>query len=90
MKDWQIVFSALGQNLTEQAVGCCGMAGTYGHETRNRQTSETIYNLSWQVVVANAIPDTLIATGYSCRSQIRRLQGTELKHPLQYLLERCL
>jgi len=90
MKDWQIVFSALGQDLTEQAVGCCGMAGTYGHETRNRQTSETIYNLSWRAVVANATPDTLIATGYSCRSQVRRLQDTELKHPLQYLLERCL
>lgn len=86
MKDWQTVFASLGQQLTHEAVGCCGMSGTYGHEARNRATSERIYDLSWRDKIAEAPQDALVATGYSCRSQAKRLQDVELKHPLQYLL----
>lgn len=86
MDDWQRVFSSLGLHLTHEAVGCCGMSGTYGHEHRNRETSERIYNLSWRGTIAKAGTETLVATGYSCRSQAKRLQGCELQHPLQYLL----
>ncbi|PTY36906.1 FAD-linked oxidase [Saccharospirillum sp. MSK14-1] len=85
MADWQRVFEALGQELTLKNVGCCGMAGTYGHESRNRATSERIYDLSWRDVVANEPTEGLVATGYSCRSQVNRLQGVELRHPLQFL-----
>ncbi|MHA7879375.1 MAG: D-2-hydroxyglutarate dehydrogenase YdiJ [Saccharospirillum sp.] len=86
MKDWTAIFTALGQTLTQESVGCCGMAGTYGHESRNRATSETIYNLSWREVVDRTPAAAMVATGYSCRSQVKRLQNVELKHPLQYLL----
>ena len=50
--DWQRVFRRLGLELTVLASGCCGMAGTYGHEARHRATSERIYALSWQEKVA--------------------------------------
>jgi hypothetical protein len=33
-------------------VGCCGMPGTYGHETANRATSERIFDLSWRKIIA--------------------------------------
>src|SRR5690606_7414641 len=32
IKDWQNVFAVLGQKLNVIDTGCCGMAGTYGHE----------------------------------------------------------
>jgi FAD/FMN-containing dehydrogenase/Fe-S oxidoreductase len=88
MKDWQAVFAALGLTLEHEAVGCCGMAGTYGHETRNKGTSATIYDLSWRQVLDTQPVDSLVATGYSCRSQAQRQQGVTLRHPLQYLAER--
>ncbi|VEB60163.1 FAD-binding protein [Salmonella enterica subsp. enterica] len=28
-----------------------------------------------------------LATGYSCRSQVKRIEGTGVRHPLQALLE---
>ncbi|NHN37738.1 FAD-binding oxidoreductase [Pseudomaricurvus alcaniphilus] len=87
IKDWHTVFSALGQTLQNVDVGCCGMAGTYGHETRNRDTSRKIYELSWSEVVS--APDNqgkLMATGYSCRSQAKRFDAAQLPHPLQVLL----
>src|SRR5690606_16719492 len=87
IKDWQQVFAALGQSLKVIDTGCCGMAGTYGHETVNLETSKKIYQLSWAEVVNNpANKDRLTATGYSCRSQTKRIDDVKLPHPLQVLL----
>ncbi len=91
---WQQVFSALGLELAHQNLGCCGMAGTYGHEAANQQTSKTIYSQSWgpkiaqitQQPSANDAATTLVATGYSCRSQVKRIDQQQLGHPLQGLL----
>ncbi|MHB0774438.1 D-2-hydroxyglutarate dehydrogenase YdiJ [Halomonas sp. WWR20] len=86
-KAWQQVFAAFGLELELVATGCCGMSGTYGHEARNRDTSERIYDLSWREVTENpANAGRLLATGYSCRSQAQRLSGETLRHPLQGLL----
>lgn len=84
---WQQLFAAFGLELELVATGCCGMSGTYGHEARNLETSKIIYAQSWQPVVEDeASAGRLLATGYSCRSQVKRLSETALPHPLQALL----
>ena len=86
-KAWQQVFAAFGLQLELMATGCCGMSGTYGHETRNIGTSKTIYAQSWQPQVeAEENTGKLLATGYSCRSQVKRYSAQTLHHPLQALL----
>ncbi|GAB2796743.1 FAD-binding and (Fe-S)-binding domain-containing protein [Halomonas shantousis] len=86
-KAWQQVFATFGLDLALVATGCCGMSGTYGHEARNRDTSERIYDLSWREVTEDpANSGRLLATGYSCRSQTKRLSDEALLHPLQGLL----
>lgn len=88
IKDWQTVFNQLGQTLDIIETGCCGMAGTYGHETANVETSKKIYALSWQEIVNDPEhANQLMATGYSCRSQVERINGQKLPHPLQVLLK---
>lgn len=83
---WPEVFKRLGLNLKVVTVGCCGMSGTYGHETANRETSEKIYDLSWRKVVeGKARSHHLLANGYSCRSQAARLSEATLSHPIQAL-----
>ena len=47
--------------------------GTYGHETRNVQTSAVIYGQSWQPLVAKFGAARLVADGYSCRSPLGRV-----------------
>ena len=80
------MFRRLGLELTVLASGCCGMAGTYGHEARHRPTSERIYALSWQEkVAAHGQGGRLLATGYSCRSQVKIIDGVVLRHPVQVL-----
>jgi FAD/FMN-containing dehydrogenase/Fe-S oxidoreductase len=84
--DWQRVFRRFGLELTVAASGCCGMAGTFGHEARHRATSERIYALSWQEkVAAHGRGGRLLATGYSCRSQAKLVDGIALPHPAQTL-----
>lgn len=84
---WQQLFAAFGLELELVSTGCCGMSGTYGHEARNRETSRTIYAQSWQPhVESEANAGRLLATGYSCRSQVKRFSDQTLPHPLQALL----
>ena len=88
LKQWQQIFDALGQKLTIQSAGCCGMSGTFGHETANYKRSKDIYDLSWRTIVNK--PEhrgQLMATGYSCRSQVKRMDEQSLPHPVQVLLD---
>ena len=87
IRQWQEVFAALGQKLEVVATGCCGMSGTFGHETKNYKLSKEIYALSWSEIVNS--PEhrgQLLVTGYSCRSQVKRLDNQQLLHPVQALL----
>jgi hypothetical protein len=85
---WEAVFARLGLKLVTEATGCCGMSGTYGHEARNQDTSQTIFEQSW----AGKLDKTgeALATGYSCRSQVKRLANRQLRHPLEVVLEHAL
>lgn len=87
ISQWQRVFERMGLRLSVLATGCCGMSGTYGHETRNLRTSKAIYAQSWgPLIEADGDSGQLLADGYSCRSQVKRMEGRSLPHPLQALL----
>jgi FAD/FMN-containing dehydrogenase/Fe-S oxidoreductase len=83
--DWQMIFSKFGLSLEVIPVGCCGMAGTYGHETEHLDNSIGIYNLSWRAKVASFRSESVLATGYSCRSQVKRLADFRPQHPIEVL-----
>lgn len=84
---WKVVFEKLGMELVVDDVGCCGMAGTFGHEVRNRALSEKLYAMSWQpALAATDRADLVMATGFSCRSQVKLMEGVRLPHPLQTIL----
>lgn len=84
---WSAIFARLGAKLENVSVGCCGMAGTYGHEVKNHANSLGIYELSWHQAMQRLPRQRCLATGYSCRSQVKRVEGNGVRHPLQALLE---
>ena len=86
-KEWQQIFAHFGETLTAENIGCCGMAGTFGHETKHLAMSKSIYAQSWQVKLQGKTLSRCLATGYSCRSQVKRMEHQVLKHPVQALLE---
>jgi FAD/FMN-containing dehydrogenase/Fe-S oxidoreductase len=84
---WRQVFEACGITLTVLPSGCCGMAGTFGHEAEHRALSEHIYALSWAKHVKDAgSSGRLLVDGFSCRSQAEIVDGVRLAHPVQALL----
>ncbi|MDO9749659.1 FAD-binding and (Fe-S)-binding domain-containing protein [Glaesserella parasuis] len=87
LKEWQQIFAHFGETLTAENIGCCGMAGIFGHETKHLAMSKGIYAQSWQVKLQGKTLSRCLATGYSCRSQVKRMEHQLLKHPVQALLE---
>lgn len=85
-KTWQQIFAGAGVSLDVVAVGCCGMAGTYGHELQNQANSRALYQLSWQAPLQADDNRPVLVTGFSCRSQVKRFEGFKPQHPLQALL----
>ena len=83
---WQSIFSAFGLKLEVITVGCCGMAGIYGHEIEHQAESKALFQASWQAKLNEA--DSL-ATGFSCRCQAKRLAHMELAHPVSVLARTC-
>ncbi len=88
-RQWQQIFHAVGLQLNLVETGCCGMAGIYGHEAEHYGESQGIYQMSWGRQLPENIEEQayILATGYSCRSQVKRFGGWQPLHPVQVLLK---
>lgn len=84
---WKGVFSKFGVELTIEKTGCCGMAGAYGHEAEHFESSKGIYEMHWQdkLKAVQKTDRVVLATGASCRSQVKRLEKKKVLHPVEFL-----
>ncbi|MDH3681128.1 MAG: FAD-binding oxidoreductase [Acidimicrobiia bacterium] len=82
---WTTVLAGVGHTVSDPAVGCCGMAGVFGHERENQAMSRRLFDLTWAGHIVDAAEGTVVATGYSCRSQAKRLAAGDLSHPVHLL-----
>lgn len=83
---WVEVFHAVGLTVEITNAGCCGMAGLFGHQTANQDISATLYTQTWREVVENTDEGHFMATGFSCRSQVKRFSQMRARHPAEVLL----
>ncbi len=79
-RQWAALFAALGLTVETPSVGCCGMAGLFGHQKRHQPVSRKLFDLSWRPHVEAGA--SVLATGFSCRCQSERLSGRAPRHPL--------
>jgi FAD/FMN-containing dehydrogenase/Fe-S oxidoreductase len=91
LAQWRDVLGHFGIAAQPMRSGCCGMAGLFGHEADKQDISRRLFALSWRDRV-EAEPGAIVATGFSCREQTRRLAGFRPPHPVEilssHLLER--
>lgn len=67
---------------------CCGMAGAFGFAEHRFDLSRRIAELSLIPAVVKAEPHSVVlATGASCRHQLRDLRSMRAAHPLGFLVE---
>jgi FAD/FMN-containing dehydrogenase/Fe-S oxidoreductase len=74
-----------GLDVTVLDAGCCGMAGLFGYEKEHYDLSVRIANLALVPAVTADPSAAVVATGTSCRHQIRDLTGRIALHPLEVL-----
>ena len=82
MGRWAEVLSAAGYRCRVVELGCCGMAGIFGHQVHNQTMSRDLWNAGWDTAARQA---GVVATGYSCRSQAKRFADVTLRHPIELL-----
>ena len=83
-KMWQTVFQICGVKMRMAQTGCCGMAGTYGHEVEHLNNSRKLFDLSWKKPNEKSVCSA--ATGFSCREQTARFGVNNTRHPASVLL----
>ena len=72
--------------VTEIPSGCCGMAGSFGHEKEHAEFSRRIGELTLLPFIRKLPKDTcIIANGFSCRSQIVEHTGRKALHLAEWL-----
>ena len=85
-ENWQQIFKHFGLDLEVVSTGCCGMAGSFGHEKQHAKDSEALFKANWQPKLESIVSGQGLATGFSCRSQVKRFGGLSLEYPLSKLL----
>ena len=71
-----------GAKLVDLDAGCCGMAGSFGYHRGHFEVSRAIANRRLLPAARDmAQGDILVATGTSCRHQIRDFGNREAVHP---------
>ena len=71
-----------GFSVQVEATSCCGMAGIFGHEAENQAMSKKLFNDHWRPKLESGGPAERCVSGYSCRSQAKRLEAPPLRHPV--------
>ena len=67
---------------------CCGMAGSFGYDSKNYEVSKKMANLSLIPAINNSDEtDFIIANGTSCRHQISDLSDKKGKHVSELLFQ---
>lgn len=84
---WQMALKHFNLDLLPIPVSCCGMAGMHGHMVQNQDESYKVWNMGWKKELEKRDFNSCLVTGFSCRSQVYRMEGKEAMHPIYVLLD---
>jgi FAD/FMN-containing dehydrogenase/Fe-S oxidoreductase len=84
----QRVMAANGITDTELLVGCCGLAGNFGAERGHEEVSRKVAEQYLLPALEGGPGDTVLADGFSCRTQVAFLTGRRARHLAEVLADR--
>lgn len=82
---WQQILAHFKLRLMPVSVACCGMAGLFGHMKDNLDETRTVYEQNWQPKIRERDFAQCLITGFSCRSQVHRMEHKRANHPIHVL-----
>jgi len=72
--------------LSDLDAGCCGMAGSFGYAREHYAVSKQIGERKLLPAARAMQPESiLVASGVSCRQQVKHSPGVEAAHPAELL-----
>ena len=78
---------AWGEDVTQIDSGCCGMAGSFGHEKEHYEVARAIGEQRLFPMI-RARPEASVAvSGFSCRHQIAHHTSATPRHMIEYLAD---
>lgn len=72
-----------GGHATEINSGCCGMAGSFGHEKEHYDTARAVGEQRLFSAVRDRGDSTIAVTGFSCRHQIEHHTRVHARHVME-------
>ncbi len=86
--DAMAVLNASAANAASEInSGCCGMAGSFGHEVEHYEVSRAIGEQRLFPAIRDRGDAEVVVSGFSCRHQIEHHTGVHPKHVVEYLAE---
>ena len=76
-----------GESASEIASGCCGMAGSFGHETQHYEVARAVGEERLFPAVRNRGEASIAISGFSCRQQVEHHTGVRARHVVEYLAD---
>lgn len=77
-----------GVEPTVLDAGCCGMAGAFGYECSHYDISVQIFSQRLLPALRRSPNATVVAPGFSCRTQMRDLARRRALHPVELIRRR--
>lgn len=83
------LMAAAGIEPTAELAGCCGLAGSFGAEAGHERISRDVAELALLPALRETdAATTILADGFSCRTQVAFLDGRRARHLAEVLAER--
>ena len=83
----QLLSSSTCGNATEIDSGCCGMAGSFGHEVEHYDVARTIGEQRLFPAIRARGDAEIAVSGFSCRQHIEHHTGTSPRHVIEYVAD---
>jgi Fe-S oxidoreductase len=82
-----VLRAASGGRAREINSGCCGMAGSFGHEHEHYEVAKAIGEQRLFPAVRARGEAQIAISGFSCRHQLEHHTGVHARHVLEYLAD---
>lgn len=78
---------SVSEDAAEINSGCCGMAGSFGHETEHVEVAAAVGEQRLFPVIRERHDAQIAVTGFSCRHQIEHHTGRRARHVLELVAD---
>ncbi|GJM25546.1 MAG: oxidoreductase [Phycisphaerae bacterium] len=85
--DAMAVLKAVCDDASEINSGCCGMAGSFGHEVEHYDVAKDVGEQRLFPAIRERNNAAIAISGFSCRCQIEHHTGVHPKHVIEFLAD---